>query len=236
MGGIGNKSIYANSPTKDKNDKSGISENMNSSPWSWFNDPENSNYEEWRDNLTEADIKGLKHYIGSGYEWMQNELYKKPWSEMSDSEKAYASKLYEALNKFELNQAITLRRRTDFQIFGAEQNSKMTVAQLKKLLGMNDTFQSNGFLSFTANLDYKVFSHNKGVVIDMVMPPNKGGGAWTGTYNSSEQEFIVNSNSVLKFDPTSVRREKDGLIHVNAEWLGQAKDQVFKKDPNGPKF
>ena len=236
MGAIGSKSIYANSPTKDKNDKTGVSEDMNNQPWGWFNDPENSNYLDWNDNLTPDDKKGITHYVGSGYEWTQNELYNKPWDKMSPSEKTNASRLYEAINKFELNQAIKLRRRADFQIFGAEQNSNMTVAQLKKLLAMNDTFQSNGFLSFTTNLDHKIFSHNKGVVIDMIMPPNKGGGAWNGYYNSSEYEFIVNSNAVLKFDPTSVRREKDGLIHVDAEWLGQAKDQVFKKDPNGPKF
>ena len=237
MGGIGNKGIYAKSPTKDKNDKSGIGESMNSNPWEWFNDPENSNFIEWNENLTDEDKKGISHYTGSGYEWTQNELYNIPWDEMSAYEKKYASQLYNAINKFELNQAIKLRRRADFQIFGAEKGQKMTVNQLKKLLSMNDTFQSNGFLSFTTNLDYKVYSHNQGVVIDMIMPPNKGGGAWNGNYNSSEQEYIVNSNSVLKFDPESVHRDKsDGKIHVNAEWIGQAKDQAFKKDPNGPKF
>ena len=242
MGGIGNKSIYANSPTKDKNDKTGVADLTNMYghyTWDasddWFKLPSNSNFDGWDKSLDKQDKDGLLHYI-LDYEDMQKELYTKPWSEMSTYEKAHASNLYNAINKFELNQAIKLRRRGDFQIFGAEQGKKMNVNQLKKLLSMNDTFQSNGFLSFTTNLDSKVYSHNKGIVIDLIMPPNKGGGAWTGHHNVGEQEFIINSNSVLKFDPESVHKASDGFIHVNAEWIGQAKDQAFKKDPNGPKF
>ena len=105
MGGIGNKSIYANSPTKDKNDKEGVADLSNMYghyTWDasnvWFSDPSNSNYKEWDEGLDEQDKGGLLHYI-LDYEDMQKELYEKPWDEMSTYEKGHAAELYNAINK-----------------------------------------------------------------------------------------------------------------------------------------
>lgn len=226
---------YIKKPTNDENDLEGIAELVNSngvhtfsSADKWFKNPKISNYAEWKTDLTDAEDSAISYYVSSAYKSLNKDLYNNPWEQMDSTHKKRASDLFEALNKFELNKSVRLLRLCDAQIFGLPQGQKITADDLRKLVSENDgTFQTNGFLSFTTNTTHGTYSHNSGLAIDLVMPPNKGGGAWLGGHNSSEQEFLLNSNAVLKFDPNSITKDQFGRLRISATWVGQAADQAF---------
>lgn len=204
-----------------------------SSTVKWFNNPKMSNMAEWEKGLTPAQESAIDYYTGSGYINMNNDLYKTPWDQMTASMKQKAANLYEALNKFELHKAIHTVRQCDFQIFGASEYQSMTPEQVVSYL-KNETsdglIQVNGFLSSTT-IPIGTYANKHGVWIDITTPANKGGGGYVSHKggNDGEGEYLHNSNSVFKFDPNSVHKGKDGYVHVTATWVGQAKDQKFKK-------
>ena len=245
MGAVGNKttggsvktsdeSKYLRTRTYDENDVGGITTFTNnpSSTVKWFNNPKMSNMAEWEKGLTSDQESAVDYYTGSGYHSINPSLYDIPWDSLSDGMKEQASNLFEAINKFELNKSINTVRRCDFQIFGASEGQSMSVEQVKNYLtnvATDGLVQANGFLSSTTNPS-GTYAYANGLRIDFEVPPNKGGGAYVSKVggNGGESEYLFNSNAVFQFDPNSVE-QKGGIIHVKAKWVGQAKDQAFKK-------
>jgi len=227
-------------PTKDANDLEGVTD-FSDSGWSgtdkWFANPKLSNYTEWKDGLTGAQMDAIEDYTGSGYSDLNAALYGTNWDDMSDSAKKTASNLYEAINNFELNKAIHVARGAELRqtlgfAYGEVDfyNPEKAVQQIKnKLAETGGVYQYNGFQS-TSTGSYPAFGGGKGLIIHYTIPPSKGAGAYLRplSMHSGEREFTLNTNAVVRFDPNSVVY-KGGTYHINAEWLGQAKDQKFKK-------
>lgn len=204
----------------------------------WREHDEYSNAKDWEDNLLDGDeVDAIKAWVGSGYYDMA-ELYTTEWDNMQDWEKEMATNIYNALNKFELKKGITVNRATDFKIFGA--NGGMTVEQIKDYLTNqtdNGLIQSDGFMAFSTRAT-GVPVASSGLIIHLNVPPNKGGGAYISNTigeNLSEREYLVNNNSIMRFDPKSVYKDDKGKIHVNAKLVGRAEMQTI--DPkNKSKF
>lgn len=229
---------FSNYPTNDKNDVKGVTDfddDSYSGTDKWFANSKMSNYSKWAASLTPAESAGFNHYTGSGYGGLNKSLYEVPWSEMSPSQRKTASAVYEALNRFELNKAIHVARGTDINyIFGSDLSykfktgdKKSAMALMKNALSETDgVMQFNGFQSTAAG--YRPPWGE--MVIHYTIPPSKGAGAYVRpiSNHASEREFLLNSNAVVKFDTDSLRFE-NGKLHVDATWLGQAKDQAFSK-------
>ena len=222
-------------PSNDENDVKGVTVFGSGShdAVKWFDNPKMSNHKDWSENLLTHDEKeAVTDYTGSWYMKVNPDLYNKKWDDMDNTTKEGAANLYSAINKFELNKTIKTVRRCDFKIFG-QAFGKMTVEQVKDYI-KNQTdgglIQINGFLSSTTK-PMGTFAYSTGVWLDIETPPNKGGCAYVSKvgYNMSESEVVHNSNSVFKFDADSVKMGDDGKIHVSCKWVGQAKDQAFKK-------
>lgn len=225
------KSNLVNEPTADT-DKYTIFDSYEGSQ-KWFNNPKLSNSADWQSLLTSEELHAVKEYTGSDYDYINSALYTKEWKDMSDSQKELASNIYNALNKFELKHGITVTRQSDFQIFGAGYGKKMTVEQVKDFLsGTNGVVQNNGFLSAGANSHGAAIA-GSGLVVEYKIPPSIGAGAYVNPISHlkghAENEFLINNNAVLQFDMNSIHKGSDGKVHAVAYWLGQAKDQVFKK-------
>ena len=201
----------------------------------WMANPDLTNSVEWMKGLTPEQLSAIKHYTGSGYVGVNNAMYGKPWDQMTATEKQRASALYEAINKFELKKGITITRQCNTQIFG---KAGMTMEQIKSTLDKSGGYvQNNGFLSFSTN-DKGVAINASGVIISLKVPPSKGAVAYVNPISthkgSVENETIVNSNSILKFDTGSMK-QVGNKIYIEAEWVGQAKNQTI--DPkNKSKF
>lgn len=244
MGSVGNRQS-----TESYNDFSGIpvlSDNMTPGQkavaW-WREHTEMSNTADWMDNLlTEDEADAVKEWTGSGY-WDLADLYTTEWDDMQTSTKEFATDLFNAVNKFELKQGITVNRSTDFQIFGRDKHQKMTEEQVRNFLKNetdNGLIQNDGFMSFsTRSAGVKVAG--SGLVIHLNVPPNKGAGAYVSAVggNKGEREYMTNNNSIMRFDANSVRTDENGYIHVNAKLVGQSKMQTidsknkskFRKEP-----
>ena len=204
----------------------------------WVESKDVSNLDEWDDNLTDAEKSAIFGWVLSDYAAFQS-LYNEEWDNLPDWQKKKIAALYEALNKFELKKGITVNRATDFQIFDGYKG-KMTEQQVRDFL-MNETdgglVQSNGFMSFSTRPNGVPVTKSS-LVIHLNVPPNKGLGAYISTPQSGdnldEREYLTNTNSVLKFDPKSVRTE-NGKIHVNARLVGRAQMQTIDSK-NDSKF
>ncbi|MBP5423808.1 MAG: hypothetical protein J6Y78_15335 [Paludibacteraceae bacterium] len=220
-------------PSNDENDVKGVTTfNSPDGALKWFNNPKMSNHEEWKsDLLTDSEEHAIHYYVGSDYDDLNDALYLKKWDMIDGHNKKISTNLYNAINKFELNKAIHTVRRCDFKIFGS--NTAMSVEQVVDFL-TNHTdgglIQTNGFLSTTTKPE-GTYSHTKGLKINFTIPPNKGGGAYISgiAHNYGESEYLLNNNAVLRFNPKSVKIGDHGYVEVDAEWVGQAKDQAFKK-------
>ena len=226
---------YVNQPTHDANDLEGVTvfPNNNSGPSKWFKNPKLSNYEEWESNLTGDESTSLSHFLGSGSGFINSNLYDTPWSQLTDHEKEDAINIYNAMNKFELNKAIQTVRATNVsEVFGWNAASGDVAQNIKNILSNTDNvWQFNGFQSTSTGTE-PVFSGD--FIIHYTIPPSKGAGAYTQPISTfhSEREFTLNNNAVVQFDPNSVYKDDIGRIHINATWLGQAKNQAFKKKKN----
>ena len=219
-----------NTPSDDENDLEGVAlfEKSNVNPNShvdkWFANPKLSNYTDWQKGLTAEERNAIAFYTGSGYDNLNDDLYNKPWAEMSNSYKEKASNLYNAINKFELNKAIQVSRATYLSYFGNAHTTEQFLSVLQQTGGI---YQFNGFQS-TSTGPKPAFGGD--LIIHYTIPPSKGAGAYTRPISEhpSEREFTINTNAVVQFDLSSVK--SDGYhTHVNAVWLGQAADQAFKK-------
>ena len=201
----------------------------------WMANPDLTNSVEWQKNLTSAELNAIASYTGSGYSGMNTELYNTPWDEMSSHYKEKSAALYDAINKFELKKGITITRQCDSKIFG---HSGMSMEQIKNAITKNGGYiQNDGFMSFGTN-NTGVAIAGSGVIISLKVPPSKGAVAYVNPLSShkgaGENETIVNNNSVLKFNPDSIK-QVGNKVYVEAEWVGQAKKQTI--DPsNKSKF
>ena len=194
----------------------------------WREHSEYSNLSDWEDNLTEAEEDAIHSWIGFGYD-TASKLYNIPWDDLSEGNKEFISNLHSALNKFTLKKGITVNRRTNFKIFGS--NKPMGVGQVIDYIKNNTIdgyLQVDGHMSFSTRSN-GVSVAGSGLVIHLDVPPNKGGGAYVSTIggNAGEKEYLTNNNSILKFDPNSVERRADGMIHVNARYVGRAEMQTI---------
>ncbi len=197
----------------------------------WFANDSLSNYNEWENGLSTDEKVAIQSYTGSGYDSMNKNLYTTQWDDLDSYSKNKLSNLYNALSKFELKHGINVTRQSDFQIFGAKKNTKMSVDDVKKFLTKtNGVLQNDGFLSASAD-DQGRSIEGSGLVLHFQIPPSVGAGAYVAHLSSLgvyENEYLINNNAVFKFDPNSVY--SDGVkIHVTGAWLGQAKKQSFDK-------
>ena len=195
----------------------------------WKEHTEYSNTEEWIKSMTDEELKAVKSWTGGGYDSWAKRLYKTPWDDLSESDKARAINLYNALNKFELKKGIQVNRMTDFKIFGS--NKRMTADEVMKFIKNNTDnglLQVDGFVAFSTK-SKGVSVAGSGLIIHMQVPPNKGGGAYVSApaWNDHEKEYLVNNNSIMKFDPNSVYKDDSGRVHVNAKLVGRAKMQTI---------
>lgn len=196
----------------------------------WFANTDLSNYTSWHTNLlTSGEKQSIVKYTGTSYVKMNQLLYTQNWDTIDAKDKTMLSNMYNGISKFELKKGINVTRQCDFQIFGVK--GLMTPDAVKQLLtSSGGVIQNNGFLSFSADNRGRSIA-GSGLIIHLRIPPSTGAGAYVKaiSQHGSENEFILNNNSVLRFDPQSVTQDGYGKIHVNADWLGQAKSQVFAK-------
>lgn len=201
----------------------------------WKEHDDISNFGSWVDGLSKEENSALKSWADIGYSLLSN-LYGTEWDKLDPYTKSLATRVYDALNKFELKKGITVDRATNFRIFG--NTGMMTEDQVRDFIA-NKTdgglIQSDGFMSFsTVTNGYQVAG--KGLVIHLNVPPSKGAGAYIGNVNPYEKEYLLNNNSILKFDKNSVRTVAgpNGAkrIHVNATVVGRADMQTIDKKNN----
>ena len=193
----------------------------------WMANTKLSNSEEWHKELiTPQEKDSVYHYTGNSFNGINDDLYNKPWDEMSNDTKQMASDIYNAINKFELHHGVTLTRQCDSKIFG---HAGMSAEQIRNaIISKGGVIQNDGFLSFGTN-NTGVPIDSSGVIIRLRVPPSKGAMAYVNPismhHGEIENESIVNSNSLLKFDPNSVK-VVGNKVYVEADWIGQAKMQT----------
>ena len=197
----------------------------------WFNNPKLSNYDTWKDGMSDSQEGAITKYVDGYYTEINSAQYGTPWEEMSNKEKELISNLHNGINGFDLNHGITINRQSDFQLFGASEGSKMTVNQIKDFLAQNgNVLQNDGFMSFSTDPNGHAIGTTGGLVIHLRVPPSQGACAYLGKFGlSSENEVLVNNNAVMRFDTESVTKDSNGKIHITADWLGQAKSQTISK-------
>ena len=194
----------------------------------WFK--ANSNIEDWTLNqLTTGEQKAIQKFTGSAFSDINRWQYTIPWESMNDEQRAIISKMYNGLNKFELNSGVVVDRACDFQIFGKKKGEKMSMSDIyNHLKGSNGVVQNDGFMSFTTNKGGFGVA-GSGLVIRLRVPPSVGAGGYVDHFSSheGEKEFILNNNSVLRFDLNSMYTDNAGRVHIDADWLGRAKSQTI---------
>lgn len=194
-----------------------------------------SNIEPWWDGINYNEYNALDSFTGSGYEEINDLQYNTAWEDMSSYDRDQIATLHDALSKFELNKGIEVNRATSFLLFGApDRYTKMSMSELREYFAEHGTtVQNDGFMSFSTRYD-GIPLEGSGLVIHLRIPPSKGAGAYLGSNVgiNRESEFLVNSNAVMKFDPSSMY-SSNGQIHITADWLGQAKAQTISKTYTG---
>jgi len=205
---------------------SDVSETIN-----WFDDANNSNQLKWEDKLTSMEHDAIKDFTDMEYDGYFAKIYDTKWDDISVFDQPMISALYDALSDYELKKPITVYRNADTKIFGGD---GMTYEQIKEFEGK--TLHNNGFLSTSAISEAGAQYGTEGtdVKIAFKLPKGKGIGAYVGKkglsyYDSGEKEFLLNNNAFFKVKKVS-KPEKPGYpIKVVMEWVGQSKDQIFKK-------
>ena len=191
----------------------------------WFK--KNSNYSDW--SPTSDEIDTIKWYTAGGY-GINKVLYETPTSGLNDSQVKMVNDLQNALSSFKLNKGIEVTRQSDFRMFGKDSYKKMSVDEIKDWIKeTGGVIQNNAFLSFSADTDGRAIMGHSGLVLHLRVPPSKGAGAFVKYYSShsNENEYLLNNNAVLKFDPNSVDVDSKGRIHITANWLGRAKKSTL---------
>lgn len=194
----------------------------------WFADPNNSNSEEWLQNLASHERIALEDYTDEGgidYSVINKNLYTKEWEDIPAPVRERIEAMDSAFEKSVLLHGMNVTRQCDFQIFGAGKHEKMSIQQIKdyiKTHGDNDVLENKGYLSFGAN-NHGAAIAGSGLVIHAKVPPSRGAGAYVNPISrmsgSSENEFLFNRNANFKFDLKSIYTDSQGKIHINATWV-----------------
>ena len=191
------------------------------------------------DSVSDDEKHDVISYTGSSYGSINHTQYTKPWEDIKDSsdsnDKYYADKIvniHNALSNVTLNHGIEVNRAANFKIFGKK---TMTMAEISKVLDKsNGVVQVDGFMSASTKPNGVAIS-GSGLVLHFRIPPSTGAGAYVGnvSLHESEQEYVVNNNSVWQFDKSSMHKDSQGRIHITGYWLGQNAAQTisptFKK-------
>jgi len=175
---------------------------------------ENSNYNDWKDNITPDEAEAIKHFTGGGYVEMNKNLYSDfaDYNELSGFTKQNAYQLQKVLNKFELNSPIVVKRATSKKLLIGD-------ADISTLEGKTLVF--DGFMS-TSAAKSPAFDDNVWITINV--PEGKGIGAWVGSMSQhkTESEFLMNAGTALKFGkPVKVGSGWDSHWEVTAEYVGK---------------
>ena len=192
-----------------------------------------SNIEDWYNGLTPDEREVLDDYVGNGYSDINKAQYNTPWENMSDYQKERIATLHDALDKFDLDKGIEVYRETDFKVFGS--NSPMSMSEIRQYLLKNgDTQQIDGFMSFSTHAGGSAVD-GRGLIIEMKIPPSVGAGAYIGNTLGikDESEFLVNTNSVLKYDMNSMYVDGKNRVHIKAEWQGRSEAQTISPTYKG---
>lgn len=192
-----------------------------------------SNVEDWYNNLAIGERAVFSDYVGDGYDKINRAQYNTPWEEMTESQQESIATLHDALSRFELNKGIEVYRETNFKVFGS--NSPMSMSEIRQYLLKNgDTQQIDGFMSFSTHKGGSAVD-GRGLIIEMKIPPSVGAGAYIGNTMGykEESEFLVNTNSVLKYDTNSMYVDSKGRVHISAEWVGRSQAQTISPTYTG---
>jgi len=198
----------------------------------WMMNPENTSSSTWESELSYDELSAVRSYTGSSYTSMNTALYTKEWDEIPQSMREKIANAHEALNKYEVKKGIEITRQCDFRILGFDQGYKPTIKQLKQLFKDSGTyFQNDGFLSFAVNKRGVAIGGGSGLVLHLRVPPSKGAGAYVNPISmhsgQTENEFLVNTNAVLRFDPDSAFVDSSGRVHLTAYHEGRARMQAI---------
>lgn len=213
---LGSSGLTVSEPIEEKEPKYTVF-NSTEGADKWFHNDKLSNANEWESGLTSDETGDIRYYTGNGYKQINGSLYNG-----KGTKSVRVKTITAALDKFEINKGITVTRRCDFQIFGS--NSAMSIDQVKAYFAATgDTKINPAFMSFSADSAGRAIA-GSGLKISLHIPPSKGAGAYIRplSHIKRENEFLLNRNAVIKFDPSSIKMV-DGNIYIEADWLGQSK-------------
>lgn len=197
----------------------------------FYND--NSNFQTWfNGGMRGEEYDSIKAYTGESgmsYHVVNKALYTQDYEDMNPQTQKAVDNIVSGLNKFELLKGIQVTRQCDFKIFGAPSGKKMTIDQIKDFIKKNadpkdGTLENKGLLSFGSN-NHGAEIDGSGLVIHAKVPPSVGAGAYINPLSkhggSYENEWLFNAHSKFKFDISSLRKDSEGKIHINAVWKGK---------------
>ena len=106
------------------------------SEW-WEKNKDFSNAGDWKKGLSDSEKNAILNWSAFGYATAA-ELYDTEWDDISEAKKEFMSNLYNAINKFETKQGITVNRATNFMVFGQNGHTSMTAEEVKDWLVVAD--------------------------------------------------------------------------------------------------
>lgn len=204
----------------------------------WFKNPDNSNSDEWLQNLKDDQKRAIQDYTGESgisYHKINGQLYTRDWDKIDPKVQDRINSIDAAMNNSVLLKGMSVTRQCDFKIFGAADGEKMTIKEIKDYIkknGTDNTLTNAGYLSSGAN-NHGAAIDGSGLVLHIKIPPSKGAGAYVNPISkfggSSENEFLLNRGSMYKFDLKSIYVDSSGKIHINARWAGLDQKKGKKK-------
>ena len=201
-------------PLYDKSDSTDLSSMSYNDTKDWMR--ENSNYNEWEDEMFDKSIDETIHnYTGERYLWINEYLRTgefngpKSWYQKDDVEQDI-KELDEAVESFDLKKPVTVYRSSDSNLLG---NEKMSYEQMRAMVGK--TVSDKAYLS-TSTLKELPGEQTVGGVVDYVIdvPAGKGNGAYVARYseNSSEREMLLRRGASYKIN--KVTKDANDFVTV----------------------
>lgn len=201
----------------------------------WFMDSNNSNIDEMingygPNSLDGQEVSALKYYSGNAYTHINSAMYTQEYDEMDSGLQKIVTNMKNGINKSVLLNGCKVTRACDFKIFGAGDNQKMSIDEIRNFFAKNgggadkNILENKGFLSAGAN-NHGAEIDGSGLKIHFDVPPSVGAGMYINPISlhkgATENEFLFNSYSNFKFDLNSLKYGSDGNIHINAQWIGK---------------
>lgn len=182
----------------------------------------NSNFNDWKKGLNEPEKEAIANFTGSGYITMNKELYSdfKDFNELSGYTKQHSYQLQKALNNFELNEPILVKRATSTSYLLKPGET------VESLEGKTKIF--DGFMSSSAANEP---AFDDSIYLNISVPSGKGIGAWVGSMSEhpGETEFLFNAGSALKFGkPYKVGSGWGQHWEVDVEYVGKSSKVPLK--------